>query len=293
MRYWILSGLMLVAPLTGADTSLWRVSDGDSELFIGGTIHLLGENDYPLPDEFAEAFDNADELILEIDFSASSSLEAQDRLFRRLQYDDGTQLQDVLSAEAYAGLTRFCRQSGIPVESLQHLKPAMVAINLTMIELQRMGITEVGVDRFFGVKAQSIGKSIGSLETLESQISVLERMGQGQESELILSTLNELSELPAMMETLKAAWRSGDVETLDKIGIEPMRSEYPELYKSLLVERNNAWMPKIQARLATPERELILVGALHLAGRQGILNQLRNRGYRVERYRTDLPSNDR
>lgn len=62
MRYLIL--LCLLNPLcTFAETSLWRVSKGESELFIGGTIHLLGASDYPLPKEFEAAYKKADMLV--------------------------------------------------------------------------------------------------------------------------------------------------------------------------------------------------------------------------------------
>jgi uncharacterized protein YbaP (TraB family) len=63
-----------------------------------------------------------------------------------------------------------------------------------------------------------------------------------------------------------------------------MHDEFPTLNQSLLVNRNNAWIPKIKAMLITPERELILVGALHLAGEEGVLAQLKKQGYVVEKY---------
>jgi uncharacterized protein YbaP (TraB family) len=63
-----------------------------------------------------------------------------------------------------------------------------------------------------------------------------------------------------------------------------MRKDYPELYQQVLVERNNNWLPQIEAFLKTPETELILVGALHLAGNDGLLAQLRQRGYKVESF---------
>lgn len=38
---------LLIAGPVYSETSLWRVSKGDAELFIGGTIHLLSAFDYP------------------------------------------------------------------------------------------------------------------------------------------------------------------------------------------------------------------------------------------------------
>lgn len=277
---------LLIAGPVCSETSLWRVSKGDAELFIGGTIHLLSASDYPLPEAFERVYRKADKLVLEVDLADLSGQEAQIAMMRRLHYVDGTTLRDELSAETYAELERFCRHAGIPIESLQNLKPPLVAISLMMFELHRLNLAEAGVDHFFSAKAQSDNKPVGALESLETQISVLEQMGRGQENELILSTLRDIQELPALLSKLKAAWRSGDLDTLDKFGIEPMRSDYPHLYRELLVNRNNAWVPKIAAMLSTPERELILVGVLHLAGQEGVLRQLCERGYVVEPYRS-------
>jgi uncharacterized protein YbaP (TraB family) len=60
--------------------------------------------------------------------------------------------------------------------------------------------------------------------------------------------------------------------------------DYPKVYQSLLVERNNNWLPKIERLIKQPEEKFILVGALHLIGEDGLLQQLKNRGYQVRHY---------
>ena len=107
-------------------------------------------------------------------------------------------------------------------------------------------------------------------------------MGEGHEDELILSTLSDLKELPTMMQAMKTAWRNGDLAQLEAVGITPMRKEYPAIYQIVLVQRNLSWLPEIESFFKTPETELILVGALHLAGKDGLLAQLQQRGYKVE-----------
>ncbi|MCK5120492.1 MAG: TraB/GumN family protein, partial [Methylococcales bacterium] len=69
MRYLIL--LCLLASFNVfSETSLWRVSKGKSELFIGGTIHILSANDYPLPVEFERAYKMSDQIVFETDLAA-------------------------------------------------------------------------------------------------------------------------------------------------------------------------------------------------------------------------------
>ncbi|MGR9116135.1 MAG: TraB/GumN family protein [Gammaproteobacteria bacterium] len=283
MRYLILLGLLMPG-WAGSDTSLWRVSDGHAELFIGGTVHVLSPADYPLPKEFDQAYQQAEKLVLETDLGKLHEADAQLQLMQRMLFQDGTTLQSVLNEETYQALMQYCIKLGIAIESLHAFKPPMVVITLMMAELQKLGLAEAGVDDYFNRKAESEGKDLIGLETLEQQLDAIERMGQGHENELILSTLEELRQLPAIMQDMKKAWREGDMASLERIGIVPMQADYPALYQDLLVNRNMAWLPEIASMLATPERELILVGALHLAGADGLLEQLRLRGYKVEKY---------
>ena len=160
----------------------------------------------------------------------------------------------------------------------------MVVLTLTMAELKRLGLAGAGVDQYFHEKAKQVGKKISGLESAESQIETLANMGKGKEDELILSTVKELKKTPQFMDEIKKAWRTGNLVDLEKTGIKKMRDEFPELNQNLLITRNNAWLPKIKAMLVTPEKELVLVGALHLAGKDGVLAQLLRQGYKVEQY---------
>jgi uncharacterized protein len=275
---------LLLPCLAWAETSLWRISKGDSQLYVGGTVHLLGKSDYPLPDEYEQAFREADVLVLEADLDALSNPKAQAQLAQSLLYTDGTTLKSKIKPKTYKALERYCNTAGMSVKAMQTMKPAMVVLTLTMAELKRLGLADAGVDQFFHDKAKKSGKQVTGLESAEAQISTLENMGKGHENELILSTLKELKKTPEFMDKMKKAWRIGNLADLEEVGIKAMRTEFPELNKSLLISRNHAWLPKIKAMLTTPERELILVGALHLVGKEGVLAQLQKQGYVVTQY---------
>lgn len=283
MRTLLFFGLLLPC-LVFAETSLWRISKGSQQLVIGGTVHLLGKSDYPLPDEYEQAFREIGTLVLEADLDALSKPKSQAKLIQGLMYTDGSTLQGKIKPKTYKALTRYCKTAGLSFKPMLTMKPSMVVLTLTMAELNRLGLAGAGVDQFFLAKAKQTGKKITGLESAESQIETLENMGKGHEDELILSTIKEIRKTPEFMEEMKKAWRTGNLSDLERVGIKTMRAEFPELNESLLTTRNNAWLPKIKALLNTPERELILVGALHLAGGEGILAQLKKQGYAVKQY---------
>ena len=283
MRFLVLIGLLL-PQLVAAETSLWRISNGNNQLYIGGTVHVLSQSDYPLPDEFEQAFREIGVLVLEADLEGLSQPKAQAKLAQSLKYEKGTTLKSKLNHKTYKALTRYCKTAGLSFKAMQAMKPSIVVLTMTMAELKRLGLAGAGVDQFFLDKAKKSGKQITGLESSESQIDTLANMGNGHENKLIMSTIKELKKTPEFMDEIKKAWRKGDLASLEKVGIKSMKADFPELNNSLLTSRNTAWLPKIKAMLASPERELILVGTLHLAGEQGVLAQLQKQGYVVEQY---------
>ena len=281
----ILMLLCLIMPLQAfSETSVWRVSKGESELFIGGTVHVLGKNDFPLPVEFNKAYHKAKMLVFETDLNGMNKPGTQAQLLKRLMYPKGDNLKKHLKPATYHALAKYLKTVDNSISSLQQFKPTLVMLVLTIAELQRLNIADAGVDDFFNKRALADGKHLGQLESIEKQMDVLENMGKGHEDELILSTLNDLKNFSATMKNLKSAWRSGNLKQIELLGITPLVKDYPALYQMVLVERNLSWLPQIEAFLKTPEIEFVLVGAAHLAGKDGLVAQLLQRGYKIEPY---------
>jgi uncharacterized protein YbaP (TraB family) len=87
------------------------------------------------------------------------------------------------------------------------------------------------------------------------------------------------------LESLHRKWRAGDADALWKEMALETRRKYPALYRRINTDRNDAWVPKLQAMLSRPggDDTLVVVGTLHLLGSDGVVEKLRRKGYRVER----------
>jgi len=273
---------VLFAQTVVADSPVWKIEKNGQQLFIGGTIHVLAASDYPLPSTFDQAYRQSALLVLETDMQKLQSPGFQAAMLRELTYADGRNLQKVLNRNTYQGLEQFFSARGIPMAAIVNYKPGMVVTMMTMVELQRLGIDGIGVDAYYSARAIEDRKKLGELEPVETQIAFLANMGAGQENEMLSFSLSDVEQLPAMMKSMKDAWRRGDVKKLEKLGISELQKDFPKVYKALLVDRNNAWIPQIEAMAKTKEVELVLVGALHLAGEDGLLAQLKARGYRIQ-----------
>ncbi len=275
---------LVIAGTAGAETSLWKISKNNRYLLLGGTIHLMSEADYPLPPAYEAAYKAADILVLETDLDAAKSLEFQANLLQTMRYENGASLRDKLTPEVFTLLADYLSSHRIPIERLQQFKPGMIAVTVTMVEMQRLGMAGTGVDAFYNAKAAKDQKERLYLETPEQQIKHLAKMGEGRENELIRYTLEDLEQMPDFLKPMKLAWRNGDTQTLEAIALTPWKHDFPGTYKNLLVQRNKAWYPQIRKMLKTEPVELVLVGALHLVGTDGILAQLKRHGYDVTPY---------
>lgn len=281
----LVSCLLAIGALTGslsAQTSVWKVTRGDSVLYLGGTCHVLRPGDLPLPPEFDQAYAAAKTVVFETDLARMQSAEMQQVVMQRGMFTDGTTLEQALSPEAWAALKQYCEQQQLPIDQLRPMRPWLLTVMLATIELQKLGVSQQGADAIYFQRAKADGKTIGELESFERQVDYLTGMAGDRPSDLVLNSLTDLDKVAQEFPALLAAWRKGDLASLERLMNRDLREKYPELHRKLLVERNDSWMPVIEKFLATPETELVLAGVGHMSGAEGIVARLRERGCQVE-----------
>ena len=283
LRFCAVSVCMAVLSISPAiaDTSVWSVRSGDNVIYLGGTVHLLRPGDYPLPDEFEEAYQASSELYFETDIAAMGDLSVQAQMLQQLTYSDDRSLRTVLSDEAYTALSAYTQTAGLPIVMLEKFKPELLISTLQILVFQSMGFTPQGVDAFFHTRAVADGKAEGQLETVQEQIGFIAAMGEGNDSEFILLSLKDLTETGNVIDGMIGAWRSGDAQGLSELFVEDMKVEAPALYDTLLLERNLKWIPRINRMLQDADTEFVLVGAAHIVGENGLLDLLSQEGYEI------------
>jgi uncharacterized protein YbaP (TraB family) len=278
--------LFSISLLAGADTgtpsSVWVISSGDQKVYLGGTVHLLRPSDYPLPEQYEKAYQDADKLYFETDISGMSDMGTQARMLQQLTYQDERTLESELNEEAYKALVSYLQTAGLPIAMVQKFKPGLLISTLSVIAMQKMGFSPQGVDAFFNTRAREDGKPVGQFESIDDQIGFLATMGEGYESEYILLSLTDLAKTEVVAQMIDA-WRSGDEDKLITLIIDEMKAQSAELYENILVSRNKHWLPMIEAMFSQQGTEFVLVGAAHLIGEEGLLQLLAGKGYTISR----------
>ena len=267
-----------------AKVPVWKVTSGDQHMYLGGTIHLLSKEDYPLPEAFEIAYDGAEDIWLETDAAAMNSPDTQSKFLPVMMYQDGRTLSQVLTRDTYQTLTEFLAERGLPVAAFDAMTPAGLSLTLTTLELQRLGLVDgtPGVDAHFDLRANEDGKDRLDLETIDEQIGFIASLNELEPNSLVLSSLDEVAQTKSKWPDLLGAWRTGDLDKLNDIGVVRMQQDFPAMYKVFLAERNRRWMNEIKRMLDSPEVEFMLVGVLHMAGDDGLIELMQDVGYTVE-----------
>lgn len=270
-------------------SSVYRVCKATDCFYLGGTVHILPDSQYPLPDPFIDAYQQSDTVILEAPLPAPEDEAAQRQLLTAMQYPAGQTLSQHLSPAIQTQLDHALRRYGLQLANFDQFRAGFVATQLILLETQRTGLKGIGVDAYFESRARREQKHLAYLETLEFQLQLLATLADGRESEFIEIALAELANTAPELRKLLAAWRSGNLAQIERDVLLPTASQDPRSYQRLFVQRNQQWLPKLQALFGNGSTELVLVGTGHLAGDQGIIAMLRAQGVIVTQLET---SND-
>jgi uncharacterized protein YbaP (TraB family) len=272
---------------------LWKVSDADNDLYLLGSFHMLKPTDYPLSKDVDHAFDDAEAVVFELSPEEMASPALGMAMGQAALRTDGTTLDGELTAEVAAKLKAWnsvntgpLRQMGLPPQVLQMFEPWFVGLTISIVEMNKLGLDPaIGLDMHLSERARSASKSTRGLELGSEQIAVFDGMGKAEQLQFLEESLNEADNATVEIEKLHDAWRRGDANALWNGMAAEMRSEYPALYSRINVARNDAWLPKLQRMLdgEASDDTLVVVGALHLLGEDGVVEKLRAKGYKVER----------
>lgn len=260
---------------------IWKVSSKTNTVYIVGSVHLMKE-DNKLDEIFEQVYKDSRRLFFEVDLDHMGQQKTQEITAGSGLYPEGVTLKDRLSKQAYESASKGLSSLGLNIEQVENLKPWLISVTIATARLQMLGYDpNRGVDRYFFNKAGKDGKKVEGLETMDYQLNLFASMSDKMQEEMLLQTLKDLDEIESNVDSIMAAWKTGDTKTLEDTLLKSFE-EYPEMYKLLITDRNRNWLPKIESLLRQNEKSMVVVGAAHLIGKNGIISALRQKGYMIE-----------
>ena len=261
--------------------SLWAVHGKHNTVYLLGSIHLLRASE-PLPKVTDDAYRDASKIVMEIDLDDLDPDAAQKLTMELGVLPPGQTLSQQLGLEAAAKVDADAKRVGFSMAMLNQFKPWLAAITLTQLHLFKLGLDpQAGVEQRFLARATADQKEILGLETLEEQFKLLANLPPKLQVDFLLQSIKEADDAEQEVDEMIAAWRTGDTAALEKFVARGMK-EFPELYGPLTVDRNKRWMKRLEEILNEDKNYLVIVGALHLVGKDGVLDLLGKKGYKIE-----------
>ena len=274
-------------PGAAAERSVvWSVRGEHNTVYLFGSIHVLRPGDVGLPRAAQAAYDDAEQLVMEIDMDDPAiadpiAMAAQMQHYARLPA--GQSLESVLGGD-YAAVAAQLEDAGLDIATFDGFAPWFVGMLVLQLEVAKRGFDPAhGIEQQVTDRAVADRKPILGLETPADQFAVLARLSLPEQKRFLLMTLEETESADARLDELLKAWRTGDTATLARVLSEEF-DEFPELYRPLTEDRNRAWVEQLAGLLDDRDDYLVVVGALHLVGRNSVVDLLRQRGYRVTQH---------
>jgi uncharacterized protein YbaP (TraB family) len=184
----------------------------------------------------------------------------------------------------YARVQARIAKLKVPANLCEQYKPWFCALTLEIFAYQKSGFTgEYGLDRQLYDSAKTDGKAIAWFESPKMHLGLFTGMDQAVSRQLLSAEVSDNSAGADDPAELFKAWRSNDggkIETL----VMQMKAQFPLIYQHLLADRNRSWAPRLKQFLDGADSEMIVVGAAHWFGPDGLLAQLKAEGYKVTPY---------
>ena len=285
---WLGLLLLTLSPdrvLAASSPDFWLAERGEQKLWLLGSIHVGHEEMYPLPPAIMQRWQQADNLIVETDLNQSDPTSQQSLLSYAMLPTDTT-LSQQLSLPLYQKTIQTAALYQLSEPLLSKFRPWFVAITLQQQAIQQAGYqAALGVDQYFIGLAKDKQISIHYLETPDQQLAYLAGLG-GVENDFLEATLKQINKVNADLPDLIKAWEKGDRNKIQALlendDTSPELRQYLEQH--LIKERNQNWLPKIMSE--TYPHNFMVVGAMHLYGPNGLIQMLKQNGYKISNIQT-------
>ncbi len=258
-----------------SDALLWKVAKaGNSPSYIFGTIHVSDPRITNLPEPVKHALNNSGTFVMEALPTAEEVLMLSQMMF----YTDGTTLKNYLDDELFQRTAKVLSNFQLPIEAVAVLRPwaAFLIMNYPVDNAMPLDLKlfEMAMDQ--GVKT-------AGLETLSEQGAVFSEMALKDQLRLLLDTVCNYNLVTQGIEEMKQFYLEKDLNGLLAASTQhPYADEplYKELNKRLITDRNKLMIDRMQPFLEKGDA-FIAVGALHLPGDDGIIENLNQQGYKI------------
>lgn len=275
---------------TNANALLWRIEKPRlAPSYLFGTIHLTDDRVANLSPATDSALRSAKIVALEIaDLSPAALAPALAALQHLLVYGDGRSLERQLTDEEQKKSHKVLEGAGMPPAVLALLRPWFVGMLMAVsdCERQRRAAGLIPLDAQLGETAKSLGIPVMGLETVADQLHAMARVPENDQIVMLKASLKLYDRTDALIETMITLYKSRAIGKLWPLQEELWReagfnpASLTAFQREVVTVRNGK-MRDAAKPVLEKGGAFIAVGALHLPGPTGLVEQFRKIGYTV------------
>ncbi len=263
---------------TTKNSLLWEISGNGLKQpsYIFGTIHIIPEKDFFFTDLMKEKFEFCKQLVLEIDINLS--LTEKINTAKQMFLPDGKSLSDYMTNDEFSIFKTYLLDSlGVKEKTFKRMQKIKPMFSSALILNDLIGKSKTYEEEFNKLAAKNNMK-VSGLESLQFQIDLINKISIEEQIKMLTEDSSNKNPLDSYNKMLKL-YKNQNLDSL-KILIDEDES-MANISEDLLKNRNTDWIPKIE-KLINNSSVFIAVGAGHLAGEDGVLNLLKQKGYIVK-----------
>ncbi len=253
---------------------LWRVkSPAGSISYLLGTMHAGGPETDAVERQGIAALAEVDAFAMEVVMDAA----AFSKLQSAMQLPAGEYLSSYVEPALYERLLALTAGYGLPDSAVSTMKLWAASLVLS----QPPGLSGLPMDLMLMQHAQSAGKPIIGLESVEEQVGIFDQLSPLEQRALLREAVCHYAQLQQELDEIVRLYGERDLAGLAALSTRNVDVTKQDFFDALINQRNLRMLSRLQPRL-TEQRLMVAVGALHLPGPQGLLSLLEKSGFSVE-----------
>lgn len=260
---------------TSANALLWEISGNglSSPSYVYGTIHTICKDDFIFSPQLEQKAKAAKNIYLELDMDDPMMMIKMGML----SFMKDKTLKELMNKEEYNLVSAFVEDSlDLPMKVVDRMKPIAI-MSLLYTKILPCKEKESYEIRLMDL-AQKENKNIKGLETIEDQMAVFNKIPDTTQVDMIVDMIRNMDQQRTEFAEMVNAYKKQDLNTLlAKMSESPEWKGFEDI---MLVNRNKNWIGNIETAMKDGT-QLFAVGAGHLPGKEGVLNLLRAKGYKL------------
>lgn len=269
---------------TSANTLLWKISGNNIKTpsYLYGTMHTTHPKAFQLGDSVLHALVYCQNIAIEVLLNANDMPNYLDVMFMK-----EVTLQDLTKRKDYIVIKKYLNKNlslFTSIFNIDKVKP--IYLYALLGNINNESSSQLVLDDFIRKIGECQNKTILGIESIEEQISILDKLPLTEQANLLLNLIkNEEKEIQSNKNTenevLLNIYAQQNLDTLLLIYNQEKKEKELKNFNTAILENRNIVMANRISKMCAKTSHFIAIGALHLPGKKGVINLLKEQGFTV------------